>query len=153
MPSYFAYGSNMSRLRLEQRVGLVQVLGCGRLDGHHHRFSKLGRDGTGKGNIEPREDASVWGVLYELGDDQLARLTEFEFGYRPAILTVALAADPGRAVRASSFSALNVVDALEPTIEYIEHYLIGMAEHGIPDHYRQELLDALGDLLVGSRLV
>jgi gamma-glutamylcyclotransferase len=153
VPSYFAYGSNMSRLRLEQRVGGVVVLGCARLDGHCHRFSKLGRDGTGKGNIEPRADASVWGVVYELGDDQLARLTEFEFGYGPAILTVALAAAPGRVVTASSFAALNVVDALEPSAEYIEHYLIGMAEHGIPAHYRQALLDTLGHLLVNSRLV
>jgi gamma-glutamylcyclotransferase (GGCT)/AIG2-like uncharacterized protein YtfP len=143
VPSYFAYGSNMSRLRLEHRVGAVHVLGCARLDGHVHRFSKLGRDGTGKGNIEARDAGSVWGALYELEDDQLARLTEFEFGYRHTILAVTLAAESGRLVTASSFTALTVVDALEPTAEYIQHYRIGMAEHGVPVHYRQHVLRGL----------
>lgn len=152
MPSYFAYGSNMSRLRLEQRVGLVQVLGRGRLDGHRHRFSKLGRDGTGKGNIEPHEHASVWGVLYELEDGQLARLTEFEFGYRHTLVPVALTAESGRAVGASSFAALQIVEALEPTAAYIEHYQIGMAEHGIPQDYRQQLLAGLSHLLIAPNL-
>ncbi|WP_146658269.1 gamma-glutamylcyclotransferase family protein [Enhygromyxa salina] len=139
MPSYFAYGSNMSRSRLEQRVGAVHLHGAARLHAHRHRFSKLGQDGTGKGNVEPHEGSVVWGVVYELADDQFARLTEFEFGYRHAVLAVALA-ESGRSVSASSFVALNIVEALEPSTEYIEHYRIGMAEHGIPKQYRQRLL-------------
>ncbi|PRP96164.1 gamma-glutamylcyclotransferase family protein [Enhygromyxa salina] len=146
MPTYFAYGSNMSRVRLEHRVGVVQSLGRARLSEHRHRFSKLGNDGSGKGNIEPHADASVWGVAYELDDDQFARLTEFESGYRHTVLVVELAAS-GMSVSASSFVALNIVEALEPRADYIEHYRIGMAEHEIPIDYRRQLLGTLAHLL------
>lgn len=132
----------MSRLRLEQRVGVVQVLGRARLEGHRHRFSKLGRDGTGKGNIESWPDVSVWGVVYELELDQVTRLEAFESGYRRTVVAVALASGDsgdGGAVRAMTFVALNIVEGLEPSAEYIEHYRVGMVEHGIPLAYQQSL--------------
>lgn len=78
---YFAYGSNMSRARLEARLGRVADLGRAQCHERRHRFSKLGRDGTGKGNIEAVADARVWGVLYQLDGGQLDRLIEIESGY------------------------------------------------------------------------
>jgi hypothetical protein len=133
----------MSRLRLEQRVGVVQVLGRARLEGHRHRFSKLGRDGTGKGNIESWLDVSVWGVVYELELDQVTRQEVFESGYRRTVVAVALASGhsggDGGAVRAMTFVASNIVEGLEPSAEYIEHYRVGMVEHGIPLAYQQSL--------------
>lgn len=45
---YFAYGSNMSRARLEARVGPCQDRGHAWLDGFDLRFHKRGRDGSGK---------------------------------------------------------------------------------------------------------
>lgn len=45
---YFAYGSNMSLLRLWQRVPSAVRIGVFTLQGHQLRFHKLGKDGSGK---------------------------------------------------------------------------------------------------------
>lgn len=147
MPRYFAYGSNMSRARLELRVGRVGLLGRAKLDAHRHRFSKLGVDGTGKGNVEVHDAASVWGVAYELDDAQLARLTQFEFGYRMCALNIEL--DAHGTLDALSYQALTVVDGLAPTPAYLEHYLIGMREHELPVRYREQVLAEFAHLLEG----
>jgi len=142
MPHYFAYGSNMSRARIEARLGSVRDLGRARCPDRHHRFSKLGRDGTGKGNIEVASGALVWGVVYELGEAQLERLATFEFGYRATQLQLIQAA-----TGVVSFEALAPVTGLAPTREYLEHYVRGIREHGIPEPYLNAVLRDFEHLL------
>lgn len=142
MPLYFAYGSNMSTPRLERRIGCVRVLGRARLDGYRHRFSKHGNDGTAKGNVEPSSGTAVWGVLYALDDDQLARLELFESGYRRVRFEVEL--DRGERLDAHSFEALAAVRGLVPTDAYLAHYRAGMREHQLPADYQRELLRSEG---------
>ena len=135
----------MSRPRLEDRVGRVELLGRARLEAHRHRFSKLGRDGTGKGNIEAHTHERVWGVVYGLDDEQLEQLEGFEFGYRRVELEVHL--DRAQAVAAISFQALSIVEGLAPTRGYLAHYLRGMDEHGVPHDYREAVLRGLEALI------
>ena len=145
---YFAYGSNLSRARIQARLGPVRDLGRAHLPGRVHRFSKRGRDGSGKGNVERAPigaDARVWGVVYELSDAQFDRLTEFELGYR--VVTLELPGAPVLATAAtrgpmpvSSFEALTPGPELAPTREYLDHYVTGVREHGIPDDYLDALL-------------
>ena len=137
MTPYFAYGSNMSTPRLEQRVGPVRVLGRAWLDHYCHRFSKHGNDGTAKGNVEPDPGQHVWGVLFELESAQLECLRGFESGYRMVHFELTLEHRP---VHAATFEALNVVRELAPSDTYIRHYIAGMREHAIPSHYRAALL-------------
>ena len=138
MRRYFAYGSNMSRARLEARIDRVRVVGPAVLEDHRHRFSKLGRDGTGKGNIEGHARARVWGVVYELDEAQLRRLAVFEGGYREDTLSVNLPS--GEGVVTHSFRALEVVEGLAPSADYLGHYLQGMREHALPEHYVEAVL-------------
>lgn len=135
----------MSRARLEQRVGRTTVLGVTRLEGYRHRFSKLGNDGTGKGNIEAHAGEAVWGVVYDLDDRQFARLTQFEFGYGQTSLDVPLRA--GELIRVASFEAHAIVPGLTPTAAYLEHYVIGMREHDIPRDYRLRVLGDFDELI------
>jgi gamma-glutamylcyclotransferase len=130
---YFAYGSNMSRARLEGRLGRVADLGRARCADRRHRFSKLGLDGTGKGNLEPAAAGLVWGVLYELDAGQLERLVAIETGYR--LLEIEVELDGIGLVPTVSFEALEQRAGLAPTREYVEHYVTGIREHGIPDAY------------------
>lgn len=153
VPHYFAYGSNMSRARLEDRVGSVRDLGRARLNAYRHGFSKLGSDGTGKGNIErPQPDRldgeQVWGVLYEIDERQLERLHDFEFGYRSRALEIRL--DAGRRLSTVSYEALEPKPGLVPTPEYLEHYRQGMLEHGIPAGYVDAVLGEFAHLLRAS---
>ena len=145
MPRYFAYGSNMSRARLEARVGSVVVLGRGRLEAYRHRFSKHGRDGTAKGNIERAPGAEVWGVIYDLDEGQHETLIHYESGYRQTWLEVRN--DHGDLIRITSFEAHRIVSGLCPTAEYLAHYVTGMREHDLPRHYRAEILRGLEHLI------
>lgn len=147
---YFAYGSNMSKPRLERRIGTVHCHGRARLDDYCHRFSKRGRDGSAKGNVERAAGARVWGVLYELEPPQLEVLAGFETGYRAVDLSVTLDARSKLAVRAASFEAIAAVRGLEPTPEYLRHYLAGFHEHDLPASYRAALFADLDHIL--SRL-
>lgn len=142
---YFAYGSNMSRSRMEERLGPVIDLGRARYPESVHRFSKLGCDGTGKGNIEHAPDRLVWGVVYEIDAIQLDRLVEVEFGYR--LVSVELELDiVGPAL---TFEALRPELGLAPTREYLEHYVAGIREHRIPDDYLAAVLGDFHQLLDG----
>jgi len=138
---YFAYGSNMSSSRLIARVGGVEVLGHARLPDHEHRFSKLGQDGTGKGNVEPRAGSIVHGVAYGLTPSQLGQLAAFEGGYRQVDIEV-LVADAMRL--AATFVALSPGDAPPPSAEYVAHYRRGIVEHGLPRPYAETIFDGLG---------
>ncbi len=136
MPLYFAFGSNMHRLRLERRVGPVIDHGWVVLPDYRHAFAKLGRDGSGKGNIEPREGSEVHGVLYWLTDAQLDALGDYEGGYeRVEVFPRA----SGGVVAAVTFRGVEWHPGLCPTEEYLEHYRQGMAEHGLPEAYVREV--------------
>jgi len=125
---YFAYGSNMRRSRLENRVGRVVVRGCSALSEYRHAFAKRGDDGTAKGTLVAAVGGLVHGVLYDLSGAQLATLARHEGGYRRIDVSVAGAA-------AITFEALRLVTGLKPNPEYVEHYMVGMAEHGMPVDY------------------
>lgn len=131
---YFAYGSNMSRPRLEARVGVVDVVGCASLEGYRHAFSKRGADGSGKGNIERDPGAIVHGVVYQLDDRQFAALHPYENGYRMLEVDVVVRATV-TALRATTYEALEPLPGLVPTLEYVAHYRNGIAEHRLPDDY------------------
>jgi len=76
---YFAYGSNMLRERLFERIGNAGELGTARLPGYRLVFHKRGDDGSGKctvvGNHAGHE---VWGVVFELNAPQKATLDQYE---------------------------------------------------------------------------
>lgn len=130
----------MSRSRIQARLGRVVDLGRARCSARSHQFSKLGRDGTGKGNIEPAAGAIVWGVVYEIDALQLDRLVEFEFGYR----VIGLELDLEILGPAITFEALRPTPNLTPSRDYLEHYIAGIREHAIPEDY---LTATLGEWL------
>jgi len=107
------------------------------LRGYEHRFSKLGRDGTAKGNIEVISGGLVHGIAYRIEREQLERLAELEGGYRLIELEIECADAP---VAAQSFCALRSVAGLTPSPEYVEHYRVGALEHNLPVAYVQNIL-------------
>jgi len=67
---YFAYGANMLREVIENRLGSVSDLGICVLDQYRIEFNKIGTDGSGKGNIIKDRNLHVIGVAYELSQKQ-----------------------------------------------------------------------------------
>jgi hypothetical protein len=136
---YLAYGSNLSTPRLEARVGRVICHGVAWVPGRAHRFSKLGRDGSGKGNLEEDPAQSAFGVLYWLTEAQWDALAPYEAGYDRRVLEVAVPSS--RPLRVETFLAQRPVRDLVPTEDYRAHYRRGMEEHGLPLWYRRHVLD------------
>jgi cation transport regulator ChaC len=140
--NYFAYGSNMSTSRLTTRLGSVELLGRATLVDYEHRFTKLGRDGSAKGNIEVAVGSIVHGVAYRIDHVQLERLAVHEGGYRQLELELEIEA-LGAAMVAQSFCALRPVTGLTPSPDYIEHYRVGAREHALPEDYVRRILAGL----------
>ena len=65
---YFAYGSNLHPLRLQQRVPSSQAVGVAVLSQHQLRWHKRGRDGSGKCDafFTGNKNDQLIGVVYSL---------------------------------------------------------------------------------------
>ena len=138
MPRYFAYGSNMNLGRLTARVGKVEVVGTATLTGYRHLFNKLGSDGTAKGNVEVEPSGMVWGVLYSVSYRQLEVLDAHEGGYNRLDIRVALSC--GARFAAMTYRSRKTDPRLRPTPEYLQHYLVGAAQHELPEDYMRAIL-------------
>ncbi len=136
---YFAYGSNMSSERLRARTPSAISLGKARLPGYTLRWHKLGRDGSGKCDIEFSDapGAAVWGVLYRIDGAEKDRLDAVEglgVGYDEQ--TVRVQADTGVSDVLTYKARPDKIDpALRPLAWYKGHVLRGATEHGLPGEY------------------
>ncbi|MGB5672631.1 MAG: gamma-glutamylcyclotransferase family protein [Sedimenticolaceae bacterium] len=136
---YFAYGSNMSTRRLQQRVPSACALQPAVLQGHRLTFHKVGRDGSAKCDAAPSRDDRdrVHGVLYRMDPRHKPRLDDIEGlgrGYEQKSVTVRLA--DGTESLAITFYATHVDPTLRPYLWYLEHVLRGARENRLPDHYQ-----------------
>ncbi len=139
MPLYVAFGSNMHRLRLERRIGAVIDHGRVVLPGYCHGFTKLGRDGTGKGNVAPAPGRDAHGVLYEITDAQVEVLAEYEPGYERVTVPARAGSET---LSVLSFVSPMWIPGLLPSREYVGHYWRGMREHRLPLDYMREVIAA-----------
>lgn len=143
---YFAYGSNMSKARLRERVPSAQPLGCYRLEGFDLRFHKVGVDNSAKCDAFCTDHASdnIYGVLYEIDPAELPSLNRAEglgFGYDQTI--VFLSSQSGDAVTAMTYVATHIREGLKPYDWYLNHLLVGAKEGGLPEQYVSEKIAAV----------
>ncbi len=132
---YFAYGSNLDRARLAERVGHVHGGMVARLDGHRFTYGKLSRiDGLGRADVVPDDAACVWGVAYHLEADGLDRLDRFEKGYARKRVCV-VSREDGRVIEAITYVALAPVEGLAPPDAYREIIRRGAASWGLDAAY------------------
>jgi gamma-glutamylcyclotransferase len=132
---YFAYGSNMSALRLfEERLKPEGVPAgeriAGRLDGWRLAFNKRGRtpEGAGAGNIVLTPGAVVHGTLNLLpakGFEVLDRYEGVAGGHYERRIVPVLRGDTGATIEAITYVALLTGEDLRPTRDYLGHLLAG----------------------------
>ena len=139
---YFGYGSNMSTERLRGRAPTARPRSVGRLLRHTLRWHKLGRDGSGKCDIEPTDTPSVvWGVLFDVAWDEKPALDAAEglgFGYFEK--EVRIVTEDGECLALTYHANLDRIDpALRPHDWYKDYVVSGAREHGLPADYIREL--------------
>lgn len=136
MVIYFAYGSNMSEKRLDSRCVHPTKWCIAQLADYELVFNKLKKDYTGAANIEPREGASVWGIVYTVTEQELLKLDKAERvrngDYKRQNVVVSPVNNPLDAV---AYVALKKGDNLKPSKEYLSYLIKGAKEHELPIDY------------------
>ncbi len=138
---YFAYGSNLFRRRIEQRLGRCRFYGTGWLDGYTLRFHKMSKDGSGKCNVYKTQHKAdrVYGALFDLSDKQKAALDGFE---GPGYDSVAvLINSQSGIINAQTYVAKpnNIEPSLIPFDWYKAFVVEGAKEVHLPGEYIRQL--------------
>lgn len=145
---YFAYGSNLDQMQMRQRCPAAKLLGPAQLANHRLCFPRRSpvRD-CAVASFEPHRGGIVWGVIYELEDDDLKRLDERE-GFDPinpaavnryCRVDVTVQRNPGERVEAVAYVAIPEDDPGRPSRDYLKHIIDGAVAHGFPDDYVESL--------------
>lgn len=135
---YFAYGSNMSHLRLKERVPSAKKLGVVTLKNHQLRFNMSSNDGSGKCDSfhTNNDEDKVIGALFEINEsekDVLDRAESLGSGYDEKVVYVHN--DSGEIFEAFIYYAIKINTALKPYSWYLNHVIIGAKETKVPADY------------------
>ena len=132
-PRYFAYGSNMDPRYMAEHCPGATMIGPGRLPGYRLEFSVYSdRWGGGAANIEPDPGAHLWGVVWDVSDEDLAALDTFvghPSYYRREDVRVACGLDD---LDCLTYRVAHQRGFVRPTDEYLNRLRAGMRMQGLP---------------------
>jgi len=132
----FAYGPNMFTIKMQVPAPSAMFVTTGRVPGYLFRFNKESNDGSGKGNLVATGNPAdvVWGVVFEIADDERKRLDDSEGGYAPITIDIVTANGPISVL--TYIAKPNRVDnAIRPYAWYKEFVVRGAGDHGLPAPY------------------
>lgn len=133
-PHYFAYGSNMDPGSMLERCPSAANPTPARLDGFRLEFSVYSDVWAGgAANLEPDEDAHVWGVVWEVGAEDLKRLDTFQGHptfYRRERVVVTTDAGP---IECTTYRVAHQKGFVRPTESYLDRVREAIDHHGIPE--------------------
>lgn len=134
---YFAYGSNLCPVQMDERCPGFAAVGPGALEGFRLDFPRRSkRWGGGVAGWTAAPEERIEGVLYQLSELHLERLDHLEGvaegRYRRAEIDVLL--NTGEIRRAVCYEANREQGApFRPTEAYLEAMIRGASHHGLSD--------------------
>jgi gamma-glutamylcyclotransferase (GGCT)/AIG2-like uncharacterized protein YtfP len=135
---YFAYGSNLDAEQMRARCPSARGLDRAALADHRLEFTHYStRWQGGAADVVPAPGSTVWGVVYEMGPGDFAKLDHFESGYDRIELEVD-APGLGR-LRVTSYTVRDK-GAFPPHPVYLEKMLRWGARWRLPGVYLAELV-------------
>jgi len=143
---YFAYGSNLSKGRIEQRTGLVPPARTACLKNHRLAFNVHAEQAI-YANVVPCYESIVWGAAYWCSCQMIDALDKYEGVatgcYRRSWVEVQ--AENGEPLQATVYVGGGnfVADEGLPSDAYLHLILTGAKEHDLPEKY-QRFLAACG---------
>ncbi|GIW89400.1 MAG: gamma-glutamylcyclotransferase [Isosphaeraceae bacterium] len=142
---YFAFGSNLLRKQMEERIAPEQMIeeGRARLSDYRIAFNKERKnDGTGKANIVPDPKGTVWGVAYRISEAALVKMDRWEgVSGGHDVRKIVKVLDDEVELEAVTYVAGDtfINNSLRPSPKYLETILTGAQEHGLPEEYIESL--------------
>jgi hypothetical protein len=143
---YFAFGSNMDPAQMKARCPSRKVLGRAVLPDHSLCFPRRSPiRNCGTAGLAPAAGQGVWGVLYDLSEEDLPRLHQAE-GYAPGRsagdnrhdfleIEVRGEAPDGEKVPAFIYRARPDGSGAGPSADYMKHLIEGAEDHALPESY------------------
>lgn len=139
---YFAYGSNMSTVQMYSRCPGAVREGVGWLDGYTLVFNRKGSYRAGGVASIEREavaNARVYGVVWRVSDQDMARLDQIEDPQAYHRETLAIDLEDGRTVACETYISYPQCGALIPDEEYLSLIIDSAMSSGLPDAYISKL--------------
>ena len=137
---YFAYGSNMSKERIEARLSYCKSLGVYCLPEYQFKCHKVGSDGSAKGDaLYTNSGHKMYGVLYELSPADKLLLDDIEGvgkGYECREVKVYSGLNKtGVGQLAYLYAATETDETLKPFGWYMHHIIFGAKQANLPHQY------------------
>jgi gamma-glutamylcyclotransferase (GGCT)/AIG2-like uncharacterized protein YtfP len=133
---YFAYGSNMSSGELRRYCPGARFVAVASLRDYRLDFTRYSaKRGGGVADIVAHPGESVWGILWDVPDDELPALDRKEgvpVAYRRVDVTVEAM---GEHVAAVAHAVVDKEPSQPPSRDYLDLLLAGAREFGLPDDY------------------
>ncbi len=141
MGYYFAYGARMSSTHMLQTSPNARAIGPASLSGFRLEFNVASRDfGGGAANAIPDPTGRLWGVLWEVPDDELTGFDSFRGDARSDTHGVDLEVEgPQGPVTARTMMLESRDGFVRPSDTYLNMLHAGARAHGLPS----EALDAI----------
>jgi len=133
---YFAYGSNMLSRRLQERTPSAKAIDTGYVEGRKLVFHKLGRDGSGKCDMQATGADRVYGVLFQLRRAEKPVLDHAEglgTGYKEESVLVHLSGS--KKVHAITYAAIAIKPGVLPFDWYKSLVIAGALQHALPQSH------------------
>jgi gamma-glutamylcyclotransferase len=145
MPKYFAYGSNMSDEQIRQRCPSHQFVAVAKLADFKLAFTRHSpKRGCGVADVVPAPGKSVWGVVFDMSEADLAALDRHEGVHAnpPAYVrkNVQVRASDSQLVDAITYEVFTKApNEYSPNAEYLGLITAGARKWGLPQDYQEAL--------------
>lgn len=136
---YFAYGSNMDPERLLERQIKYHMGFRAVLNGYKFLYNKRSTDGSAKANVEVSSGEYVYGVCYEIDDDDFELLRKYERGY--CRRNIEVSDIDGKSTKAVTYISDSIDNSLLATSEYKRIVLKGARHWRLKETYISQYLD------------
>lgn len=141
---YFGYASNLDTSTLEGRLQTKPLkIGIGILPHYGFRFNHPNPDGSARANIVPSENESVYGLVFEIKNEDLGYFLSSEPGYD--LVEKEIFTKKGR-LNALVFISTETREGLFPKEAYWKVILKGGKESGIPETYLAQVINRVGKI-------
>ena len=129
----------MSLTQMKERLGkTIKPIGIGILYGYALYFNK---SPGGYANIRETANEKVFGVVYELTDEDIKKLDSYEGvpkDYEKKFVEIELGG-AGKRIKCFTYVAVKTDDNLKPKKEYLKRIIEGAKENNIPEEYIKEI--------------
>lgn len=141
---YFSYGSNMLVERIRKRCASAKVYGKAQIENYSINFSKRSIDGSGKATLSTDTGGLVYGVVFELHENELAKLDQAEGagnGYHRHNSFMVRMDGSQEQLRVATYIAdpIYICHSLRPYDWYVRLVVAGAQQHKLPFEYIEEI--------------